>query len=129
MRREFDNKVLVDEWGRDPVKPVALLSAGDFESAYVMVGEEKVVLSRIPKEERANIIAARQRRALPITEQTIAETYVRVHGKAPSEARRPAGQGCEVSEERRHGARGYWSVRRRSAIAYGHGSARGQATA
>ncbi len=54
-----------------------------------MVGEEKVVLFAIPKEERADIIAARQRRGLPITEQKIAETYVRVHGKAPSERAGP----------------------------------------
>ncbi|MER1940652.1 hypothetical protein ABS755_08080 [Castellaniella sp. FW104-16D08] len=82
MRGEMDNKVMVDEWGRDPAKPLILLSPDEEKSAYVIVKSPEgkpfdVKLSEIPARDRAQIIRARRAQGLPTTEQDIATYYMR----------------------------------------------------
>lgn len=76
MRQEFDNKVLIDEWGRDPTKPMILLKPDELKNAYVVVGDKEVKLSSIPAADRAAIITSRRKHGLPVTEQAIAEMWV-----------------------------------------------------
>lgn len=75
------DKVFVDEWGRDPEKPVALLKDGEIGKAYVNVGGKPVKVSTVPSTDRAQIIAALRKRGLPVTEQAIVETYLRKNAK------------------------------------------------
>lgn len=81
------DKVYVDEWGRDPQTPLALVDPDKLQDAYVMVGEQthpiygtskaqRVDLNSIPANDRAQITAALKKRGLPVTEQRIAELYV-----------------------------------------------------
>lgn len=77
MRSEMDNKVLVDEWGRDPSKPVITLTPDEQKGAYVVVDGKEVKLASIPAADRAQITAARRRAGLPVTEQSIAEMWAR----------------------------------------------------
>jgi hypothetical protein len=79
--QEMDNKVLVDEWGRDPTKPMILLNDDDLQKAYVTVGGQTVYLKNIPPEDRAAIIEGRQKRGLPVTERDIAQTWLKAGGK------------------------------------------------
>jgi hypothetical protein len=90
MRREIDNKVLTSSWWglSSTAKPAMLLPAADLKDAWVTVGGKKIMLGSIPATDRAEIIAARQKRGLPISEQSIAETWVR----AGSPTGGPSGQ-------------------------------------
>ena len=86
FQNEIDNKVLVDEWGRDPTKSAILLTPKEMQNAYVMVDGTRVDLAKIPAADRAEIIQARQRRNLPISEQAIAQTWLRGNAKKPKKA-------------------------------------------
>ena len=77
MQREIDNKVMVDVMFSDPQKPALLLKEDEQRKAYVNVGKEQVYLSAIPAGERQRIIDARRRAGLPVTEQAIADYWVR----------------------------------------------------
>ena len=80
MRRMMDDAVLRDRfWGIMPPSsaPVVLLNADQLKDAYVTVDGKKVQLGSIPADQRAAIISARRKRGLPISEQAIAETWVR----------------------------------------------------
>lgn len=77
MQREVDNKVMVDAWGRDPTRPAIMLSEDEQRRAYVNVAGQQVFLSAIPANERQKIIEARRRAGLPVTEQAIAEYWMR----------------------------------------------------
>jgi|GEM_PF-2584752 len=82
MRGELDNKVMVDEWGRDPAKPLIMLTPDQTKDAYVVVKSPDgkpfdVKLSEIPARDRAQIIRARRAQGLPTTEQDIATYYMR----------------------------------------------------
>lgn len=70
------DKVYVDEWGRDPQKPIALLKPDELADAYVTVGEQRVQLNTIPATDRAQIISALKKRGITATEQAIAELYL-----------------------------------------------------
>lgn len=61
----------------DSAKPVALMTPEDQARAYVTVEGEDVALSSIPVTQRALITSKLQARGLPITEQSIAELWVR----------------------------------------------------
>lgn len=78
MQNEMDNKVLVDRplWF-DATKPAVLLKPDEMKNAYVTVEGKDIKLSTIPKEDRAAIITSRQKYGLPITEQAIAEAWVK----------------------------------------------------
>jgi len=78
------DKVFVSELGRDPQKPLILLTPEEQKNAYVEVNGEEVKLSSIPLNDRQQIIASLQRRGEPVSEQAIAEVYVRV--KKPAAA-------------------------------------------
>jgi hypothetical protein len=85
------DKVYVDEWGTDPEKPVALLKRDpskkidEMKDAYVKVDGKRVMLSSIPDDDRKQIIAARRQQGLPVTEQAIAEYYIRRQKQPPAE--------------------------------------------
>jgi len=75
------DKVYVDKWGRDPEKPVALLKPDEIANAYVNVGGKAVRVSSVPAPDRAEIIRERKARGLPVTEQSIVETYLKAQAK------------------------------------------------
>jgi hypothetical protein len=80
------DKVYVDEWGRDPEKPIFQLGDDDLKNAYVRLptrkdiyGNQKyenVYLNTIPSTDRMQIISALKKRGMPVTEQAIAAIYV-----------------------------------------------------
>lgn len=70
------DKVYVDEVGRDPQKPVFLLTPDELADAYVDVGGKRVQLNTIPATDRAQIISALKKRGITATEQAIAELYL-----------------------------------------------------
>jgi hypothetical protein len=78
MQKQIDNKVIQHSsvWF-DKSVPAITLPAKNQDDAYVNVGGQKVVLSSIPSADRTAIISARQKAGLPITEQAIADMYVR----------------------------------------------------
>ena len=75
------DKVYVDEWGRDPEKPLALLTPDQLGKAYVKSGGREVKLSSVPAADREAIIRGRRARGLPVTEQAIVDTYVKAGGR------------------------------------------------
>lgn len=62
-----------------PNKEVPLITVppGDLGNAYVKVGEEEIQISSIPASQRALIIPALRRAGKPVTEQNIADFWVR----------------------------------------------------
>jgi len=78
MRREFDNQVIVHNTiFPDTKKASILLTPDELKDAYVNVDGQRVNLGTIPLEDRAGIIRGRQQRGLPVSEQAIAETWLR----------------------------------------------------
>lgn len=61
----------------DTQKPVSLMTPEDQARAYVTVDGEDVALTSIPVTQRALITSKLQARGLPVTEQAIAELWVR----------------------------------------------------
>lgn len=61
----------------DRERPVALLDPEDQARAYVRVDGEEIVLASIPQAQRALIVSKLQARGLPVTEQAVAELWVR----------------------------------------------------
>ena len=77
--QEADNVVMVEDAGMfwfDKQVPVALLTPEQQEDAYVIVNGQEVKISSVPMRDREEIIAARLRQGLPITEQDIVRTYL-----------------------------------------------------
>lgn len=58
-------------------KPAALLTDDESSRAYVKVGGEKIVLASIPQAQRSTIVGKLRARGLPVTEQAVAELWVR----------------------------------------------------
>ncbi len=77
MEQVIMDQAFVSEWGRDPRKPVALLTEDEMAEAYVQVGGEEVKLTAIPAEQRRQITQTLTRRGRPVTEQAIAELWVK----------------------------------------------------
>lgn len=75
MQEEIDNKVMLDVWGTDPSKPVALLRGGDLAKAYVVIDGREIKLSSIPAPDRMMIMRARLARGLPVSEVDIARQW------------------------------------------------------
>lgn len=85
MQQQLDNKVMQHNWfSSDVPTPAIALPKDDQGSAYVNVNGQKITLSNIPNADRSAIIAARQRAGLPVTEQSIAEMYVRKNNMKPN---------------------------------------------
>lgn len=61
----------------DSEQPVALMSPEDQERAYVTVEGEDIPLTSIPMDQRLTITSKLRTRGLPVTEQAIAELWVR----------------------------------------------------
>lgn len=57
--------------------PLIAVPASEMGNAYVKIGEEEVTLSSIPAAQRALIIPALRRAGKPVTEQNIADFWVR----------------------------------------------------
>lgn len=70
------DKVYVDEWGRDPQKPLALTTPEELGKAYVRVNGKNVPVSSVPQRDRRQIITALQATGQPVTEQAIVEMYL-----------------------------------------------------
>ncbi len=58
-------------------KPAALLTDDESSRAYVEVGGEEIVLASIPQAQRSTIVGKLRARGLPVTEQAVAELWVR----------------------------------------------------
>lgn len=71
------DKVFVSEWGRDSQKPLALLKPEELKDAYVTVNGADVKLSTIPLIDRQQIMDSLRRKGEVVTEQAIAEVYLR----------------------------------------------------
>ena len=56
---------------------MVLMSPEDLKSAYVVVGKEQVPVASIPAGERMKIMSALKTKGLPVTEQAIAELWVK----------------------------------------------------
>ena len=70
------DKVYVDEWGRDPQKPLALVTPKEMSKAYVRVNGKNVLVSSVPSTDRRQIIQALQATGQTVTEQAIVEMYL-----------------------------------------------------
>jgi hypothetical protein len=70
------DRVYVTEWGRDPQKPVSMLTPEEMTKAYVTVNGRNVLVSSVPSSFRERALALRTRRGLPISEQLIVEDYL-----------------------------------------------------
>lgn len=70
------DKVYVDEWGRDPQKPISLLTPEELQNAYVSVGGKNYKLSSVPATDRRQIIQALKATGQTPTEQAIVEMYL-----------------------------------------------------
>lgn len=72
------DKAFVPRWyWADKEQPIALLSPEDQARAYVTVNGEEVPLAAIPIEQRTLIASKLRARGLPVTEQAIADLWVR----------------------------------------------------
>lgn len=70
------DKVYVDEWGRDPQKPLALVTPEDLSKAYVRVNGKNVPVSSVPSTDRRQIIKALQATGQVVSEQAVVEMYL-----------------------------------------------------
>ncbi|SNR73824.1 hypothetical protein SAMN05192560_0784 [Methylobacillus rhizosphaerae] len=77
LQEEKKNIVFVDEWGSDPQKAVIAITPNDQAKTYVNIGNEEIYTSSIPTEQRITIIRKLQQRNMPVTEQAIADYWVR----------------------------------------------------
>lgn len=80
------DKVYVDEWGRDPQKPVAMLKPEELKDAYVNVQGKNIKVSTVPANDRQQIIRALRATGRQPTEQAIVELYLRGQQQAPAES-------------------------------------------
>ncbi len=73
------DKVMLDELGRDPSVPVSSLDPDQLEDAYVNVGGEQIYMTSIPAGVRALIISGFNNKRIPVSEQKIAELWIRAN--------------------------------------------------
>ena len=71
------DQAFVNEWGRDPRKPVVVLTKEEMLEAYVVVNGEDIKLSLIPDDFRTAAIKKLTEAKRPVSEQAIAERWVR----------------------------------------------------
>ena len=69
--------VSVDYWLDSGPAPVGLMSPEEQDKAYVKVGDESIMLSSIPADQRATITSKLKARGKAVTEQAIADLWVR----------------------------------------------------
>ncbi len=68
--------VYLDEWGRDPQKPLALVTPEELSKAYVRVNGKNVLVSSVPSGDRQQIIRALRHTGQAVSEQAIVELYL-----------------------------------------------------
>lgn len=73
------DKVMLDEYGRDPQVPVSTLDTDQLEDAYVNVGGEQIYMKQIPAGVRSLIISGFNNKQIPVSEQKIAELWIRAN--------------------------------------------------
>ena len=78
------DKVYLDEWGRDPEKPLALVTPEEMSKAYVRVNGRNVRVSSVPALDRRQIVQALQATGQAPTEQAIVEMYLAGKQKGPA---------------------------------------------
>lgn len=83
------DKVYVEEWGRDPEKPVVMLKPEQLQDAYVKVDGKNVKVSTVPADDRRQIIQALRATGQPTTEQAIVALYLRAKQMPPPTATKP----------------------------------------
>lgn len=71
------DKVRIDEWGRDPEVMSYQITPENAKKAYVNVGGKEIYLSQIPVADREKIAAGLKQRGLPVTQQLIAEIWLK----------------------------------------------------
>ena len=88
MQQELDNKVMVDVtlW-KDKQVPISLVKKDDLGKTYVVVEGKDVPLNSIPATSRAMIVRQLRANNLPVTEQAIAEVFVKSRAKPTSGAK------------------------------------------
>jgi hypothetical protein len=77
MRRVIDNKVMLDEWGRDPSVPLAMVTPEQMKTAYVSVNGKDIKLSNIPPAFIVSATGQLRAAGLQPTMQNIAEAYAK----------------------------------------------------
>ena len=77
MEQAIMDQAFVNEWGRDPRKPVVVLTEKEMLEAYVVVNGEDIKLSLIPDDFRTAAIKKLTEAKRPVSEQAIAERWVR----------------------------------------------------
>lgn len=71
------NKVYTPGFFSDTQKPTFQLQPSEIKDAYVKVGNEEVKLTSVPATQRAQIIGELRRRGRPVTEQAVAEYWIK----------------------------------------------------
>ena len=66
-----------DFYGGDSSKPAPLMTEDELKRAYVVVGSDEIRIATISNGQRVSMISSLQRRGLPVTEQAIAELWVK----------------------------------------------------
>lgn len=72
----LNNKVFIEEFGKDPQVPLALVARDDYDDTYVRVGEETVYLKQIPASSRDMIVRQLREAGEPVTEGEIARIWL-----------------------------------------------------
>jgi murein DD-endopeptidase MepM/ murein hydrolase activator NlpD len=90
MDQTIMNSVQVPGMIGSETEPAFQMSPADMKKAFVMVGAQKIPLASIPADQRAQIITSLRGRGMPVTEQSIANLWVKA-GKigAPKAAAPP----------------------------------------
>lgn len=73
--RTLLDKVKIDEFGRDPEKPIALVSPEQMSKAYVTVGGKDIYIAKIPQSTRESYAQKLRNAGLPVTQQKIAAMW------------------------------------------------------
>lgn len=73
----FADKVFTPGFFGNKEKPLSLVKPEDLKDAYVVIDDKRVPVSTVPATDRVQIIQARKARGLPVSEQSIVETYLK----------------------------------------------------
>jgi soluble lytic murein transglycosylase len=73
----MDKAFVAESFWPDNAKPLSLMTPQEQAVSYVNVGDEEIAVTSIPVSQRALIVSKLQARGLPVTEQAIAELWVR----------------------------------------------------
>jgi soluble lytic murein transglycosylase-like protein len=77
MAEVLNDKVFIDQFGKDPQQILSLVSKDNMGNAYVTVGEKQVYVQDIDMDTRKIISDGLRAAGMPVTEVTIAEIWLR----------------------------------------------------